>query len=51
MKKRKVTKPTKSKTTPKKRGTALYATEHDFLIITGGGLVVLMLTIVLFLVG
>jgi hypothetical protein len=30
-------------------GSALYATEHDFLVIAGGGLVVLALTIFLFL--
>lgn len=37
---------TKSK---KVSGVALYASEHDFIIIAGGGLVVLMLTVFLFL--
>ncbi len=52
MKKRKVAaKSTKAKTSSKSKrtiGTALYATEHDFIIIAGGGLVVLMLTVFLF---
>ena len=53
MKKTKVkaTKPTKSSRTKSKKtsGVALYASEHDFIIIAGGGLVVLMLTVFLFL--
>lgn len=49
--KKTATKSTKSRTTKRKGtiGTALYATEHDFIIIAGGGLVVLMLTVFLFL--
>lgn len=50
MKKRKVTKSTKTKSTPTRKGVSngLYATEHDFIIIAGGGLVVLMLTLAMF---
>jgi len=52
MKKSKVsTKSTKAKTSrsPKRSTRGVQATEHDFIIIIGGGLVVLMLTIFLFL--
>ncbi len=47
----KASKVTKTKATKRKStiGTALYATEHDFIIIAGGGLVVLMLTVFLFI--
>ncbi len=50
--KKKVTKNTKSRasSTKGRKGVrnGLYATEHDFIIITGGGLVVLLLTFFLF---
>lgn len=48
---KKSAKTSKAKTTKRKGAihTALYATEHDFIIIAGGGLVVLMLTVFLFL--
>jgi len=52
MKKRSVSKTAKTKaSSPKKRTSrsGLYATEHDFIIIAGGGLVVLMLTVFLFI--
>ncbi|MBA3724048.1 MAG: hypothetical protein H0W89_04120 [Candidatus Levybacteria bacterium] len=47
----KASKVTKARATKRKSsiGTALYATEHDFIIIAGGGLVVLMLTVFLFI--
>lgn len=52
MKKTKVApKATKSKTakkTVRRSNAGVYATEHDFIIIVGGGLVVLMLTVFLF---
>jgi hypothetical protein len=52
--KKTVKKTAKSTKTTVKRKSAkklhgLYATEHDFIIIAGGGLVVLMLTVFLFL--
>lgn len=46
---KKTTKSTKSTAKKSKKLTSLYATEHDFIIIAGGGLVVLMLTVFLFL--
>jgi hypothetical protein len=46
MKKSKVTKKTKSKKT---YTASNLAAEHDFIIIVGGGLVVMMLTVFLFL--
>lgn len=51
-KRKTATKSTKAKSASKKRGgitNGLYATEHDFIIIIGGGLVVVMLTVFLFL--
>ena len=52
MKKSKVKAPkAKTKRTKGAKGfnNALYATEHDFIIIAGGGVIVMMLTLFLFL--